>query len=530
MGEFLEKYAENKMVIAIISFVLGAMLLPLLKWFAKKIWDRAVNLVNKLSRNRQFLKAYLNWTINTNKFISVLPSALAAARSDTLHLMELDKIYISLIMSRREDAGSSFSLEEAMENHNKIIILGDPGAGKSTMMQYLTLHSSHRYLGKKNQLRSTLPKRLPILIRLNKFHDIKVWETGKDLLAAIIGEIKANLGQTVPENFLDNLLKAGNCLILFDAFDELASAEARRLLSEKVKNFAAQYPDNQFIVTSRITGYNNQLATAGFSCPHTIQKLTSEHISTFVRNWYENLARLQGVDKQPEEQDNINKQFCERAEKLIPVILGNNRIRQLAINPMLLSLIALVHYIKVRLPDQRHVLYRECLEILVEQWDSIRDVKFSILDQLRVEEKKRILQRIAWHMQENHLKSIAKNELIDAVLTSACREISGEKIQDDQVEKFLSLIEERTGLISEKGFNEHGQVELSFSHLTLQEYLASLEMLSLYEKDDAVFAQILDRLDKDADWWQEVALLALSQFKNTLSYQKELHKMIMQDQ
>ncbi len=87
MGEFLDKYAENKLVIAIIAGLLGMLLFPLLRWLVKKIWYRAVNLVNDLSRNRLFLKAYLNWTINANKYISVLPSSLAAVRSSTLHLM-----------------------------------------------------------------------------------------------------------------------------------------------------------------------------------------------------------------------------------------------------------------------------------------------------------------------------------------------------------------------------------------------------------------------------------------------------------
>jgi len=180
----------------------------------------------------------------------------------------------------------------------------------------------------------------------------------------------------------------------------------------------------------------------------------------------------------------------------------------------------------VRLPDQRHLLYRECIDILVEQWDAARGIHAPLLHDLSVEEKKRILQRIAFYMHEQHLKSIAKNDLINDILRATCREIGGDKIKDGDLDNFLKAIEERTGLLVEKGFNDQGQPELSFSHLTFQEYFTALELFSSHKDEDGVFHIIWQKIATDSEWWQEVGLLAISQFKNPLAYQRKLHEKI----
>ncbi len=387
-------------LLLVLGAILGGLLVPWLKQLFEKLWTA---IQNKFSRKRKFQRDYLNWAIQSNKFISVLPSTRAGVKTGTLHLMELDEIYISLSVSRGVEIGKALSLSEAMKK-NHLIILGDPGAGKSTMMQYLTLQTASASAGKsqskrkKNDSRTEVeqrtensrkssvrvhfrePKRFPVLIRLNKFHDIANWPASKDLLAAIKGEIEANLAKAIPKDFLEKKLEQGKCLILLDAFDELASGQARQLLAEKAKNFAAFYPRNQFIVTSRITGYSNQLAAAGFEAPFTIQKLTADHIRSFVHKWYEHIARLQSHDQDENARDYLRKEYAQRGEALWEVIFKNERISSPAINPMLLSLITLVHYVKVRLPDQRHLLYRECIDILIEHWDAARGVHAPIVE------------------------------------------------------------------------------------------------------------------------------------------------------
>lgn len=523
----IDTIANNKLYLAIASCAIGVLLFPFLKFLAQKIWRLIVEAFIRLNSNRRFRADYLSWLTNANRYISILPTTLAGVKSGTLHRIELDQVYITLNVSRGEDIGRLLSLEDMLCKHQRMIILGDPGAGKSTMMQYAALQAAFQLMGKPSTSDYSL-NRLPILIRLNKFADIDQWEKGKDLLAAIIGEVENNSRQKIPPDYLENQLKQGKCLVLLDAFDELASDRARRLLAEKVKNFIAAFPDNQCIVTSRITGYSNQLADAGFETPFTIQKLSQEHISTFIGKWYENLAALQvrseGLDQYATE--SLLAEYQEKAGNLVHVVLQNPGIRELAINPMLLSLIALVHFVKYKLPEQRHRLYQECVDILIEQWDSKKDVKFSLLDRLDIQEKKRILQRLAFYLHDQKIKSVPKTVLLQEALPSACQDICGEKIKESEIEKLLTLIQERTGLLVEKGFNEQGETELSFSHLTFQEYLTSLEFLDKYENEEKVWQEIRTRIQVDTAWWQEMAVLCLSQFKKRDEYIKKLYREI----
>jgi predicted NACHT family NTPase len=523
----IDSIANNKLYLAIASGALGVLLFPLLRFLAQKFWALITEAFTSLNRNRRFQADYLSWLINANKYISVLPTTLAGVKSGTLHHLELDQIYITLDVSRGEDIGRPLSLEELLGKHRRIIILGDPGAGKSTMMQYVTLQAAYQLTGKPCTLKYSL-NGFPILIHLNKFVDIEQWDKEKGLLAAIIGEVENNSHLKVPPEYLENQLKEGKCLILLDAFDELATDRARRLLSEKVKNFVAAFPDNQCLVTSRITGYSHQLAEAGFEQPFTIQNLSPEHISTFIVGWYENLAALQargeGLDQAAT--GSLQAEYQNKAANLGKVVLKNPGIRELAVNPILLSLITLVHYVKYKLPEQRHRLYQECVDILVEQWDSVKDVKFSLFDRLEIQEKKRILQRLAFHLHDRKLRTLPKTVMVREALQPACQDICGEKIKENEVEKFLALIQERTGLLVEKGFNEQGEPEISFSHLTFQEYLTSLEFLDKYESEEKVWQEIRTRMHADPAWWQETAVLCLSQMKKRDDYIKNLYQEI----
>jgi HEAT repeat protein len=538
--KIIDTIADNKAylvgITAVFTSICTILLMPLIQHIFKSLWDLIKNIFTGISSNRRFQKDYIKWLINMNRYISVLPTTLSGVKSNTLHLIELDKIYITLTMSHGADPGGSVSPEEIIKQKERIIILGDPGAGKTTMMQYLALRTAYNISGQKHKESAQFPSLIPILIRLNRFRDIKKWPRKKNLLSAISDEIKNDSGLLVPFGFWEKNLHHGRCIILFDAFDELGSEDARRILSEKINNFIARYPGNRFIVTGRITGYENQLAKAGFDTPYMIKKLTTNHIKSFIKRWYENLAIHQtgyqigpqaGQQTKDDEYGYLIQEYKKRAENLINAVLDNQRIRELAINPMLLSLIALVHYVKVRLPEERHRLYKECIEILVDQWDAAKDLKFDILKKLTVDEKKRILGEIAWHMHENHLKSIPKPDLIKDVLMEKCKNIYGEKLKKEELGEFLDIIQKRTGLLTEKGFNQQGEPEISFSHLTFQEYLAALELFVKFKDEESVFQYIVEKIETDLKWWQEPGLLALSRFKNTLEYQTKLAKPVL---
>src|SRR5262249_20083125 len=133
---------------------------------------------------------------------------------------------------------------------------------------------------------------LPIFVYLNRLRDVTAWSGGRSLLDALRDEWQSvdNL-RDFPENFFDDKLRRGECIFLFDAFDELGTQEARATIARHIGSLAASAPPgNRFIVTSRIVGYNGQLNQHGFQV-RTVQPLSWELIQQLVRKWYDSLRQ-----------------------------------------------------------------------------------------------------------------------------------------------------------------------------------------------------------------------------------------------
>jgi len=151
----------------------------------------------------------------------------------------------------------------------------------------------------------------------------------------------------VDTEFFEYYLYAGQAILLLDGLDELPSSRFKATVRDRVKELLNSYPGNTAIVSSRIVGYDKEVRydSLGFS-HHRVERLSLEDITGFVRNWYS--ARLE------------NKAERERhANDLVRIVSDpeSRSIRELAENPLLLTIICLVHRIDAVLPDERVVLY-----------------------------------------------------------------------------------------------------------------------------------------------------------------------------
>ena len=134
-------------------------------------------------------------------------------------------------------------------------------------------------------------------------------------------------------------------------------------------------------------------------------------------------------------------------------------LREVASNPLILSLICLVHWQRRDLPRGRTALYGECLQILLDLWDRIdKDLNqaFPTFDQ-----KRRLLRRIAHRMHTRGMREIDRPQLAQWVL-----EFLPDTQTLDGALQLVKQIEIRSGVLSERAIDQ-----LASSHLTLQEYL-----------------------------------------------------------
>ncbi len=387
------------------------------------------------------------------------------------------------------------SVMDALKEHDKLMVLGAPGSGKTTFMKYLALTFAQNLSSERLELDE---ERLPILITLQDIAE----ELSKKTIAEVLSEhIKTQLQLEMPDGYFYPYLEAGRCIVLFDGLDEVANIKQRGEVAEAVKLFANLYKENRYIITSRIAGYREiqQLPEDHFA-HFTIRDFDDDQIEEFARNWCQVRYPLVEANKQ--------------ADDLIQAIERNPKVKQLATNPLMLTIIAIVHRSSAELPNERIKLYDRCTDALLYSWQrehgrpTLTDIHGKEIPDGEV--RRRLEQLAYWihselpataqgqtHVKYMRLKSQLAEQLIDR------KKIDPDEAEDE-AKHFLEYIRQTTGVLLERGTELY-----AFVHLTFQEYFAAYDIYRRCRGDvEKVWEEISPNLHDSH--WQEVILLLIA--------------------
>ncbi len=422
------------------------------------------------------------------------------------------------------------ALVAMLEQHPYLVLLGGPGSGKSTATKYLAWahaaanRSAHPV---ENQLLAlTHPSLLsgnplPLRIELRRLSEERK-RANYDFLSFVVQVLLKRDGIEINPHMFKELLARRALLLLFDGLDEVATLDERRGLVEEIEHFALAYPGNRVLVTSRPVGYDLTRISHPLFADAEVQSFNDEQIQQFLKNWYTAVLRLSPIPQREQEEMGL----------LLTTLQANPRLHKLAENPLLLTVITVLHRYE-RLPDRRVLVYDRCADLLLETWAKLRgtdmrweDLKLSKEDQYVcvaflgfVLHKRSQEEVLADNDEPAGMTVDVPSRFLRTNVESFLKErdlIIGRAERNKVASRFIQLVQEEAGLIVERGTAENGEALYSFVHRTFQEYFAAADIYERYQQqeDPAIISEFLMENLHDPHW-REVIFLLLSKLKST---------------
>ena len=346
-----------------------------------------------------------------------------------------------------------------------LMVLGAPGAGKSTFLRKIGLES---FKGKNGNFKH---QAIPVLLELKKFTESKI-----DLKALIEAEF-TTCGFPKPKEFTESALDKGKLLILLDGLDEVPSANVNTVI-DAIQDFVDRYDKNRYIASCRTAAYRYNFKR--FS-DVILSEFDDEQIQQFINNWF----------RSEEDKQAGTAALCWELLKRDE----NKAAKELAHSPILLTFLCLTYDKSQTFANNRSGLYKKALRILLEEWAAEKRImRQAIYEGLSVELEEVLLSEIACEGFEADRLFIPQSQLVERIkefLSSnlnAPKQLSGEQV--------LDAIAIQQGILVERVENVY-----SFSHLTLQEYLTAR-----YIYAHGQISQMVEKYLTD-ERWREVFLL-----------------------
>ncbi|MET3988114.1 NACHT domain-containing protein [Streptomyces sp. PvR034] len=391
------------------------------------------------------------WTQRYRKAFS-LHEEIALPDLGNRRRIHYSKIFVKPRLIDGQAAADRTSFDDFVDSIDRTVLLGDPGAGKSTSS---AVSASLLF----QQGRS-----IPFYVVMR---EVDFTAAGFSLVKVVEEQLSHRYQIRVPEGLVEELLLEGSALLVFDGLDEVQSESVRRRSSEIIETASRLYPLSRILATSRIVGYSSAKLNPATFHEYRIRPfddgrvLEGGEVREYVSKWFSVGARL------PEPPGHVAETFMRESAS----------IPDLRCNPLLLAYICVLYRGHRFIPRSRAQLYKKCAELLLADWDNFQGLPVN--SETDLDTVRHTLAALAYRsitdpqwlagMPESDVKSVASAAMSDE---SVPAHEEARRLAEDLV----NLCRGRAWIFTELGTEPDGSGIFGFTHQSLQEYFAALHL------------------------------------------------------
>lgn len=380
--------------------------------------------------------------------------------------------------------------------HQRLALLAAPGGGKSTLLKRLAV--AYADPARREQITDDLPQRewLPLFFRCRELRSL-ARGSFVELLEALSQREPVRQHASAFRSHVDRMLLAGKVLLLVDGLDEISEAGDRAAFVCTIRAALQAYPGVAIVATSREAGFRHIAAHLAPICTRaTLSPFNEADITRLSVAWHREVM-------------NSSEKVRLEAEQLAKTIVKNDRIRRLAINPLLLTTLLLVRRWVGSLPTRRAILYGKAVELLLMTWN------VEGHEPIPQEEALPQLCYVASAMMLKGAQKISRPRLTGLLKEARSALPTELGYVEGTVDDFIQRVEDRSSLLMMTGLDiEDGQLVefFEFRHLTFQEFLTAKAMVEgwhLGRKEDDTLVSVLEPHLHEEKWAQVIPLAAV---------------------
>jgi hypothetical protein len=366
----------------------------------------------------------------------VMPHAKADYR------FAMSQIYV-LRKVRRKDRPP---IDENAVTARRFVVVGNPGAGKSTFIRNLIRRVARDDSGL-----------VPMLVMFKQHQSLT-----EDFVTIIARELRPLVQREVPRQQVADLFEVGRGLVVFDGLDEVGDVNSRRAAVTAIEAFAARFPLARIVVTCREESYLiAKLDDAAFPV-FWLPDFDDDQVAEYIRTWFELVPH----------------HLVTSEERAAAFLRDSTHVHDLRSNPLMLSLLCMLYQREGYIPENSADVYRECAELMLVRWDSVSHVPSTTRSSVRL--AKLLVQELAQHFffaldgqgaeRESALKRLVVAHLME-------HEEEDSRTYHQQAQDFLDYCAERAWVLTQVDTSPDGERMFGFTHRTFMEYYTANHVL-----------------------------------------------------